>query len=288
MASRVTGTAISAATTLLALLAGCAGPVPGGPNVYASPTVPICTKQTSDTLSPGHLTVGTGPRPAAPWFVGPPAGGRGFESAVTYAVAERLGFDAADVRWITVTDSDALAAGAKPFDVAIGLFAHSPARKKLVDMSSWYYLDRQAVVVPAGSAFAGAGSIAGLRVARLGARTGSTGQLAIAELIAPVETPLSYDRADDASQALWRRQIDALVVDLPAAFAMVAARPDDLVLAGYLPRVGVPDQFGLVMEKGSSLRPCVKKAVEDLRVDGTLLELELRWLMTETKIPELS
>jgi polar amino acid transport system substrate-binding protein len=288
MASRVTVTAIGAATTLLSLLTGCAGPAPGGPNVYASPTVPICTKQTLDTLSPGHLTVATGPRPAAPWFSGPPTGGRGFESAVTYAVAERLGFPATDVRWITVSDSEALAAGPKPFDVAVDLFAHSPARKKLVDMSSWYYLDRQAVVVLATSSFADAGSIAGLRAARLGARTGSTGQIAIAELIKPSEAPRFYDRADDVSQALWRRQIDGLVVDLPAAFAMVAARPEGLALAGQLPRVGVPDQFGLVMAKGSSLRPCVKKAVDDLRVDGTLLDLEHHWLMTETKVPELS
>jgi polar amino acid transport system substrate-binding protein len=288
MASRVTVTAIGAATTLVALLGGCAGPVPGRPNVYASPTVPICTKQTLDTLSHGHLTVGTGPRPAAPWFTGQPADGRGFESAVAYAVAERLGFEAADVRWITVSDSDALAAGPKSFDVAIDLFAHSPARKKLVDMSSWYYLDRQAVVMLAGSAFVDSGSIAELRAARLGARSGSTGQLAVAELIKPADPPRLYDSADDVSQALWRRQIDGLVIDLPAAIAMVAARPAGLVVVGQLPRVGVPDQFGLVMAKGSALRPCVKKAVDDLRVDGSLLDLEQHWLVTGAKIPELS
>jgi polar amino acid transport system substrate-binding protein len=288
MASRVTVIAISAASTLLALLGGCAGPQPGAPNIYASPTVPICTKQTLDTLSPGRLTVATGPAPAAPWFTGPPADGRGFESAITYAVAQRLGFDAGDVRWITVAEDEALAAGPKSFDLAVDLFAHSPARKKLVDMSSWYYLDRQAVVVPAGSTFAAAGSLAALRAARIGARTGSTGQLAVDRLIRPTTTPRLYDSADDVSRALWRRQIDALVVDLPAAFAMVAARPGDLVIAGQLPRAGVPEQFGLVMQKGSSLRPCVKKAVDDLRLDGSLLDLEQRWLMTETGIPELS
>ena len=285
MASRTA----AATTVLLTLLAGCSGPAPGTPNVYATPSTPVCTKQTLTTRTPGRWTVGTSPRAAAPWFsAGRPENGRGFESAVAYAVAERLGFAAAEVSWTRVPADEAVTAGAKPFDVGIDLFAHSRERKKLVDMSSWYYLDRQAVVALKGSAFAAADTLAELRNARLGARSGSTGALAAATVVQPATAARLFDDVDDARRALWRRQLDGVVVDLPQAFAMAAAQPDGLVVVGQLPRVGVPDQFGLVLEKGSPLTPCVRKAVDDLRVDGTLLVLEKQWLVEAAGVPELA
>jgi polar amino acid transport system substrate-binding protein len=288
MASR-TPVALGAAGTLLALLAGCASDTTGRPTaVNATPSAATCVKDVLPTRTAGRLTVSTGDPATAPWFsANKPQNGEGFESAVAYAVAGRLGYAADDVTWIRVDDHDATSAGPKPFDVGIDLFAHSPERKKLVDMSSWYYLDRQAVVTLKDSVFAHATTIAALQQARLGVRTGTTGVLAATELIRPATAPQTFDSLDDAARALNAEQIDALVTDLPAAFAMTAGGPQGPVIAGQLPRVGVPDQFGLVLEKDSPLTGCVRKAVDGLREDGTLLMLEKQWLTRATGVPEL-
>jgi polar amino acid transport system substrate-binding protein len=288
MASRTPAAALGAASALLTLV-GCAPVDPGTPSRYATPSAPVCTAQTLATRTPGRWTVGTREHATAPWFIGDrPENGRGFESAVSYAVAGRLGYDASRVSWVRIDPADALAAGPKSFDVAIGLFAHRPAGKRLVDMSSWYYLDRPAVVTLTSSVFARAGSIAELAEARLGATAGSTGLAAATKLTGPTDAPQAYADLDDATRALWRRQIDGLVVDLPTALALARAQPDGVSVAGQLPRAGVPEQFGLVLARDSPLTPCVKKAVDDLRTDGTLLELEKRWLSQATGIPELS
>jgi polar amino acid transport system substrate-binding protein len=289
MVSRTTTVGTGAAGAVLLLLAGCAEPRAGAVSVYATPSVPVCTKQTVATRTPGRLTIGTGDPAVAPWFSrNRPENGTGFESAVAYAVADRLGFAAAEVSWVRVDAKDAVTAGTKPFDVGIDMFAHSPERKKLVEMSSWYYLDRQAVVTLRTSAFADVDTVAALREARLGVLAASTGALAAGDLIRPTGAPRPFDEIDDARRALWRKEIDGIVVDLPSAFAMVAGKPDGLVVAGQLPRVGVPEQFGLVMAKGSALKPCVKKAVDDLRADGTLLDLEKQWLVRAAGVPELT
>ncbi len=289
MVSRTTTVVTGTAGAVLVLLAGCAEPRAGAVSVYATPSVPVCTKQTVVTRTPGRLTIGTGDPAAAPWFSkNRPENGNGFESAVAYAVADRLGFAADEVTWVRVDAQDAVTDGAKPFDVGIDMFAHSPERKKLVDMSSWYYLDRQAVVTLRTSAFTDVETVAALRDARLGVLAASTGQPAAADLIRPTVAPRIFDELDDARRALWRKEIDGIVVDLTSAFAMVAAKPDGLVVVGQLPRIGVPQQFGLVMAKGSALKPCVKKAVDDLRADGTLLDLEKQWLVRAAGVPELS
>ena len=78
------------------------------------------------------------------------------------------------------------------------------------------------------------------------------------------------------------------MVDLPTAFYMTAAELDNGVIVGQLPQVGVPEQFGLVLDKDSPLTVCVKKAVDQLRQDGTLAVLEKTWLAGTDGAPELS
>ena len=55
-------------------------------------------------------------------------------------------------------------------------------------------------------------------------------------------------------QALQNGQLDGLVVDLPTAFYITAAQLDDGAIVGQLPAgSGTPDQFGMVLAKGSPL-----------------------------------
>ena len=50
---------------------------------------------------------------------------------------------------------------------------------------------------------------------------------------------------------------------------------------------GSPEQFGLVLDKGSVLTSCVTRAVNGLRSDGTLKKLEQQWLAQSAGAPIL-
>ena len=114
------------------------------------------------------------------------------------------------------------------------------------------------------SKIAGAKSIADLKNAKLGAQVGTTSYQAITDLIKPSTQPQVFNNNDDAKAALSNGQIDALVLDLPTAFE-VQSELTDGVIVGQLPNgTEKPEQFGIVLDKGSPLTRCVSKAVDDL------------------------
>jgi polar amino acid transport system substrate-binding protein len=248
-----------------------------------------CQPESLTLVADGQFTVGTDKPAYEPWFADDdPTNGRGYESAVTYAVAERLGFARDQVRWITVPFTNAYAPGDKKFDVDVNQVSITDQRRKAVDFSSGYYDVAQAVVTTAGSPVAGATSLAALKTAKLGAQVGTTSYTAITEQILPTQQPAVYDTNDLAVQALKNGQIDGLVVDLPTAFYVAGAQLDDGKIVGQLPPgSGTPDQFGFVLAKDSPLTTCVSSAVDALRADGTLEKIEGEYLSNAGGAPLL-
>jgi polar amino acid transport system substrate-binding protein len=290
MVSRNTLTSAGAAALLLAALAGCA-PADDSPSASASASssADVCPAGALGTKTAGKLTIGTDTPAYEPWFSdNKPSNGKGFESAVAYQVAERLGYPAANVTWVSVTFNNAIAPGPKAFDFDINEFSITPERRNAVDFSSPYYLVRQTVITTKGSKIASATSIADLKTAKLGAQVGTTSYQAITDLIKPSTKPQVYNNNDDAKAALVNGTVDGIVVDLPTAFYMTGAELKDGLIVGQLPQIGVPEQFGLVLDKGSTLTSCVSKAVDTLRNDGTLAVLEKTWLASTGGAPELS
>jgi polar amino acid transport system substrate-binding protein len=241
-----------------------------------------------DTLTDGVLTIGTSDPAYEPWVVGnDPSSGEGFESAVAYAVAEELGFDADQVEWVPVTFDQIIAPGAKDFDFAINQVSISPERAENLDFSSSYYDTAQAVVTVEGSAAADATSLADLQGVRIGAMVGTTSLQVAEEAIAPT-TPLQvFNDNDQVKQALTAGLVDAIVVDLPTALYITAAELDGGKVVGQLPAGDDPDQLGLVLDKGSALTQPVTDAVDALREDGTLADLEAQWLTDAAGAPVL-
>ena len=290
MLRRNTLTALSGAALVLAALAACAPadetPSAGG---SPSPSEAACPPGALDTKTAGKLTVGTDNPAYEPWFSdNKPSNGKGFESAVAYSVAERLGYPAANVVWTQVPFNNAIAPGPKSYDMDINQFSITAERKQAVDFSSPYYLVRQTVITTKGSAIDGATTIAALKNAKLGAQVGTTSLQAINELIKPTQQAQVFNSNDDAKKALQNGTVDGLVVDLPTAFYITAAELDNGLIVGQLPQVGVPEQFGIVLDKDSPLTRCVSEAVDQLRQDGTLAVLEKTWLAGSDGAPELS
>lgn len=241
------------------------------------------------TVTPGKLTIATGEPAYSPWVEeNDPASGKGFEAAVAYAVAGKLGFANADVVWVRSTFDAAIAPGAKDWDFNLQQFSITEERRNAVDFSSPYYTTAQAVVSLKGSPVAGATTVAELKGALLGAQTGTTSHRMLTETVAPTTAPSVFNNSQDTVQALKGGQVDAIVVDLPTALYLVAAELDGGVVVGQFADTSGGDQFGLVLPKGSALTAAVTGAVDALRTDGTLDSLAKTWLSDSVNVPVLS
>ncbi|WP_199440412.1 ABC transporter substrate-binding protein [Umezawaea beigongshangensis] len=274
-----------AAATVLA--AACA-PVDESPSATGAPGAADCARESLKTLTPEKFTFGTDQPAYEPWFVDDdPANGRGFESAVAYALAEELGYERSDVLWTRVPFTAAVQPGAKTFDVDLNQFSITDERERAVDFSAPYYDVTQAVVALKSSPAASAKSLADLKDVTIGAQVGTTSYDAAVELGSARDVAV-YNTNDDAKAALGNGQIDALVLDLPTAFYVTSAELTDGTIVGQLPAGdGTGEQFGAVLDEGSPLTACVSRAVEALRADGTLAALEQEWLAGAGNAPEL-
>jgi polar amino acid transport system substrate-binding protein len=265
------GAAAAVAATAL-LLTGCAS-----------------NASTGDYITEGKITVGTGEPAYYPYVIDDtPESGEGFEAAVAYAVAEKLGFAAEDVVWVRTTFDAAIAPGAKDFDFNLQQYSITEERKANVDFSSSYYSAPQAVITVEGSKAAGVTDIAGLKGLLVGAASGTTSFTVIENVIAPTAGAQAFNSNDDAVLALTSGQIDALVVDLPTAFYLTGAELDAGLLLGQLPAAdGVSDEWGFVLPKGSKLTAAITTALDELKADGTLDAIIEKWLGADAGAPLL-
>ena len=248
-----------------------------------------CAKNSLQTRTKGKLTIATDQPVYEPWFVDDkPENGKGFESAVAYAVAKELGFETGEVTWTRVRFNNAIQPGPKDFDFDINEFTITDERKKAVDFSSSYYDATQAVIALKSSKLAGAKSLADLKDGVLGAQVNTTSYDVITNVVKPGKQPQVFPSNDNAKRALQNGSIDALVVDLPTAFYMTGAEIENSVIIGQVEQVaGESEQFGLVLDKGSPLTPCVTQAVDSLRTKGTLDQLAKQWLADVAGAPVL-
>ena len=245
-----------------------------------------CSKDQLALVSDGQLTVGTDKPAFPPYFVDDdPTNGKGFESAVAYAVARELGFAKGDVKWTTVPFNSSYAPGPKQFDFDINQISITPAREKAVDFSEPYYVAPQAVVTGKGSDLE-VSSLADLKDASIGVQIGTTSLDAVKEVVDPSEEPKVFNDSNDVVTALKQNQVDAIVADLPTAFYITAAQVPGSKIAGQFSAPG-GDSFGLLLEKDSELTPCVDQAIGKLESSGELEELTQRWMGEAAGAPEL-
>jgi polar amino acid transport system substrate-binding protein len=271
-----------ALTSLALVLAATATGSPAEPAQSGS-----CAKANLDLVKDGQLSLATdnpafppwwGGAPKKPWQVSNPASGKGYESAVAYAVARQLGFSKGQVTWSAVPFNNSFRPGKKPFDFYMAQVSYTRERAGAVSFSNSYYFVNQAVVANAGTPISRVTTLAGLRSYKLGAQVGTTSYSYITRFIRPSQSPAVYDSNNDAISALNAGQIDGIVVDLPTAFFVVAVQLDDGTIVGKLPQRGAREQFGMVFEKGSSLVRCVNRALNRLWANGTMKGLQRKYL----------
>ena len=268
----------------LTLIAGIAMPLvlaacgdDGGDNASDCPTV-----------TDGVLTIATG-EPAFPPYVvdDDPTNKQGFEAAVAWAVAEKLGYTDDTVTWVRTTFDEAIQPGAKSFDFNLQQYSITEERKANISFSDPYYTSNQAIVALAGSAAQGATSLADLADVKFGVQAGTTSLQFVTDVIKPSSEPFVYDDNVGAKAALEANQIDAIVMDLPTAFYVSAVEIEGSSVIGQFPASagGTTDEFGLVMEKDNPLVSCVNTALGELRTSGELDAITEQWMSAETGAP---
>ena len=247
-----------------------------------------CDKASLALTTPGQLTIATDKPAYEPYFVSDtPSNGKGFESAVAYAIAKQLGFSNSEVKWTVVPFDSSYAPGAKKFDFDVNQISATPARQKVVDFSTPYYTAPQAVVVNSGGKFTAVKSLADLKDATIGVQVGTTSLKAVTAQINPSAQPKVFNTSNDVVTALKNKQVDAVVVDLPTAFYLTAAQVPGSKIAGQFSVPG-GDQWGALLAKNSKLTACVNEAVAKLQTTGEMKTITDKWMGASAGAPKLS
>jgi polar amino acid transport system substrate-binding protein len=290
----------------LALLAVACAPQVYHPDVPGSfETAHSCAQvnqdnfYSSDAYAAGSLTVGTGDPASPPWWQGgttrrhpewklnDPYLGRGFEGALTFAIADHMGFPRDRVTIVPAGFHESFAPGPKAFDFGLQQISYRPDRARNVDFSEGYYRVTQALVSVQGSPIAAATSVEELRGAALGAAAGTTGLEEIEHTIGPTTPPTVFDGLAAAVRGLKQGRVDGIVVALPSASSIIEVQLPKGVIVGRLPANGRQDHFAMALRKGSPITQCVNLALHEIRKDGTLAKIRQRWLAETTKAPLL-
>lgn len=278
-----------------------AGPT-GATGATSSPTgaqtAADCAQGATLTTS-GTLTVGTD-NPAYPpyfeggttngseWKLNDPNTGKGFESAVAYAVANELGFSASQVNWVVAPFVTTYAPGTKSWDFAIEQISYSAKRAQAVDLSDSYWDVNQAVVAVKGTPITNATSTSDLQSYTLAAPIGTTSYAYVTDVIGAKVA--SYQTLALAVAALNAGQVDGLVVDLPTALYMadpfVQQVENSVVVGQFEPQTGggTTDHVSMALPKGSSLTACINQAIAELKSSGQLQAITNKWLSEKTNV----
>ena len=239
------------------------------------------------TFEPGKLTVATGNPAWEPWVMNDdPESGEGFEAALIYALAEKMGFAKDEVVWTRTEFDEACAPGQHDWDLNIQQVSINDDRKKAVDFSPAYFVPTQAVIVRGDSKYASATTCADLADATIAVMVGTTADEFVKASIG--DNIEYYNDNSDAAAAVTSGQADALVTDTPQAVYMAES---EQVEGGKV--IGqIPDSsdagLGITLVKDSPLTPFVTDAMNAILDDGTVQGLIDTWLKAYTSdIPVL-
>ena len=204
-----------------------------GATPYVAPdisTLPLKTK--------GQLTIHADQPLYPPWFEdNDPTNGKGFESALSYAIGERMGFTKDQIKWGYTAFNSSYAPGPKDFDFYITEVGITDARKEAVDFSDPYYQSPLVVVTKKDSPLLAAKSVSELSKYAFGTQIGTIYSTYIQDTIKPEKQTLVYNTNADSLQALENGQVDAVLEDLEIGIYNVTIQFQDLALGGILPGV---------------------------------------------------
>jgi len=165
-----------------------------------------------------------------------------------------------------------LAAG--EFDLVVSGVTITEERKKTVDFSDSYLKYGEVILVRADEAkIKGKDDIKSVKV---GVQTGTSNEETAKKLVADEKANLKrYQTFDLAVAALINKDVDAVVIDSPAADGFIAQN------VGKLKKAGQPftsDDLGIAFKKGDTqLKDAFNAGLRAIKANGTLDKLYKKW-----------
>jgi polar amino acid transport system substrate-binding protein len=282
----IAAAAVAIGTSLAACSSGSSSTSAG--STASASAAASCSKSAISKMlyAPGVLTVATDQPAYPPWFESNnPANGKGYESAVAYAVAKQLGFSPAQVKWAHEPFNNSYAPGPKKFDFDINEISYTPQRAQAVSFSNSYYDVQQALVALKGAPIVTKHSPADLKNYVYGDQVGTTSLAFINSQIQPTAQPKVFNTLNDVKQALQTHQIAALVTDTPTAQYISSSEISGSLMVAQFPSTG--EHYGLLFSKGNPLVSCVNKALATLKSNGTLQKLQNKYLQIYVSVPTI-
>jgi polar amino acid transport system substrate-binding protein len=277
---------VALAATAAAGLAACGSTAPLAASGGAKPASCSYASIQPELYQKGALTVATDKPAYPPWFEhNNPANGKGYESAVAYAIAKQLGFKASQVRWAYEPFDASYAPGLKKFDFDINEISYTAQRATAVTFSDSYYDVQQALVALKGSPIVTKHSPAQLKSYIFGDQIGTTSLAFITGSIQPTSQPKVFSTLNDVKEALQTHQIAAFVTDTPTAQYISSSEIPGSTMVAQFPSTG--EHYGLLFGKGDKLVGCVNKAIATLKANGTLAALQKQYLQIYLTVPTI-
>jgi polar amino acid transport system substrate-binding protein len=195
----------------------------------------------------------------------------GFEYGLAHAIADRLDLDHVAVIAAPLVE---LLEGQLPpgADLALSQVTITGAREARVDFSAPYYQVNRGVIVRKGT------TVSDLKTAKelmWGALADGTNLSFLENTVRPDHAPRALPSLDGVIAAVADGTVDAGLMDLPNALARTNGS-DRLTVTGQF---ASRDQYGAALPKHSENVQAVSTAIRALAADGTLEDLENRWLL---------
>ena len=206
----------------------------------------------------------------------------GFIGELSEAIAHRLGRDR--VEWVPMSWDKLLGADHPPYDIAVQIVAIRPEREELVDFSDPFLVANLGLLARKDGKLASATRLVDLRPYVLGGLHGGAGLACINEVIRPEQPPKEFEHPFTTGQAVADGEVDGVVFPTPVAMALAHQFKTTTVVG----QITTNDEYGIVFDKGSPLRPRVNRILAEMRADGTWKRIVDAWFPGMDDIPVLS
>ncbi|MED4730865.1 ABC transporter substrate-binding protein [Aneurinibacillus migulanus] len=197
----------------------------------------------------------------------------GFDVDIANEVAKRLGLQPVPVQTTWGSILQGLKAG--KYDAIIGGMSITEERAKQVDFSQPYFLS-QAVIFVNENNSSGIKGKEDLQGKVVGVVTASTYKDFAQELVGPNGKVREYETDIFALQELKNEgRVDAVITDLGVGQHAIQESNIPVKAVGqpvYVDKCGIPVQKG-----NKELVEAINKALEEMRADGTYLEISKKW-----------
>lgn len=197
----------------------------------------------------------------------------GFDVDFGNAIGKKLG---TKIEWTpTAWDGILPALKASKFDMILSSLSITDDRKKEIGFTDPYIVGGPIVVInPKDTSIKTKEDLKGKIV---GVQLGSTGEEAL-KSISGIKDTKKYDKITEALQDLSAGRVQAVVADDQVGRYYIGLDPTKYSLAAKL----VDEPFGIgFRQDDSALTTVVQKAINDLKADGTLSKISMKWFKTD-------